>query len=98
MKKKKDFIAVLPEKIDSKNTCVLVCMYDKVTGQYSTPMAFDSVAVAKRWFGFYVNKAELMAEPSDFELYYIADFCSDTGKISCFDKMDFLMKGFAVNE
>lgn len=73
-------------------------MYDKVTGQYSTPMAFDSVAVAKRWFGFYVKKADLMAEPTDFELYYIADFEADTGKINCFDKIEFLMKGAVLDE
>lgn len=80
------------------NKCVLVVMFDKVTGQYSTPMAFDSVAVAKRWFSFYVKKADLMAEPSDFELYYIANFDSETGKIDCFEKMDFLMKGAVFDE
>ena len=80
------------------NKCVLVVMYDKVTGQYSTPMAFDSVAAAKRWFGFYVKKADLMAEPSDFELYYIADFDCECGKIDTWEKMDFLMKGAVLDE
>ncbi len=80
------------------NSCVLVVMYDKVTGQYSTPLAFDSIAVAKRWFTFYIKKADLMAEPSDFELYLIANFSADTGKIECLDKMDFLMKGAVADE
>ncbi len=80
------------------NSCVLVVMYDKVTGQYSTPLAFDSIAVAKRWFMFYIKKADLMAEPSDFELYLIANFSTDTGKIECLDKMDFLMKGAVLDE
>ena len=80
------------------NACVLVIMYDKITSQYSTPMAFDTVEAAKRWFKFYLNKADLMAEPSDFELYLIAKYCSDTGKIDCLDKMDFLMKGAVTDE
>lgn len=81
-----------------KNTCVLVAMYDKVTGQYSTPMAFDNVDCAKRWFTFYLKKADLMAEPSDFELYYIANYSADYGDIVLLDKKEFLMKGYVLEE
>lgn len=81
-----------------KNSCVLVAMYDKVTGQYSTPMAFDNVDCAKRWFTFYLKKADLMAEPTDFELYYLGEYKCYNGKIECPDKMEFLMKGFVDNE
>lgn len=81
-----------------KNSCVLVAMYDKVTGQYSTPMAFDNVDCAKRWFTFYLKKADLMAEPTDFELYYLGMYKCYNGKIECPDNMEFLMKGFGVDE
>ena len=80
---------------ESKKFIVLVAMYDKVVGVYSTPMAFDCVASASRWFSFYLQKADIMAEPSDFELYLLGYYNVDNASIDLKDKPEFIMKGVA---
>lgn len=85
--------------MEKENNYIVLCaMYDKVTGVYSTPLAFDNVNVAKRWFIHYLKNANLMAEPTDFELYLVGAYSCNSACFSIPQNPEFLMKGGVIDE
>ena len=51
---------------------LLVCIFDKVQGEYAAPVLAANVATAKRWFYKAIKSSGF--EPVDFQLYKVADF------------------------
>lgn len=58
----------------------LYAIYDKVSGQYGSPTPHVNEASARRWFLHCVNVNE-MAEPTDFQLFYLGVFDTSSGKL-----------------
>lgn len=59
----------------------LYSIYDKVAEQYGVPFASLNDATATRSFQFQVSQNQ-MAEPTDFELYQVAQFNTDNGQLT----------------
>lgn len=73
----------------------LYVIYDKVAQQYGAPFVSLNDATATRQFTHQISQ-NLMAEPSDFELYCCGIFSTDTGKIVPQDTLRFLRKGQVI--
>ena len=58
---------------------LLVCVFDKVQGEYSAPIMAANEATAKRWFYKTMRTAEF--DPADFQLYLVGYLDVKTGKI-----------------
>ncbi len=57
--------------------CVKLCVIkDKVSGLYSTPLSFNSIESAKRYFKSLLTSQGLSSE--DYEMYYLADYSPST--------------------
>lgn len=77
---------------------MLFAIYDKVSQTYGTPSPFVNRASAQRWFRQVIKQNEF-AEPTDFELYALANFDAFTGVvIPLGDKPEFVEKGVIVDE
>lgn len=76
---------------------VLCSMYDRVAGTFAAPMAFVNRSCAQRWFRT-VSKQSEFAQPTDFELYAVGEYDTNTGLIKSYDKPDFIEKGVYEDE
>lgn len=66
-------------------------IFDKITGLYSSPILQLKEELMIRLFDRYCKEKEL-AEPTDFELYYIGEFDPNTGVFELVEKQ-FIKKG-----
>lgn len=76
---------------------ILVSMYDRVAGTFAAPMAFVNRPCAQRWFRS-VSKQSEYAMPTDFELYAVGEYDTNTGLIVSFDMPEFIEKGVDNDE
>lgn len=74
----------------------LYVIFDKVAGVYSVPFASLSDATAIRQFEHQIV-ANLMAEPTDFELYSVGSFDVSSGVITS-TSLRFVSRGSVSNE
>lgn len=70
----------------------LYVIYDKVSEQYSAPFTSLNDATAVRHFNS-VTRGNSMAEPSDFELYGVGIFNTDSASFALSSKLRFITKG-----
>lgn len=68
----------------------LVVVYDKIANTYSSPLAFNSLNEATRWFKVQIGKT---ARPTDYDLYFVGGFDENTGKLLDCGKCEFLTSG-----
>lgn len=71
------------KKIKAEIECgqsVKICVIkDKVSGLYSTPLSFNSIESAKRYFKSLLSSQGLSSD--EYEMYYLADFSPSTAII-----------------
>lgn len=70
---------------------------------FGAPQLFLNEEIAKRDFGYRINLEDspMQYKPSDYELYRIGDYETDTGRMQPLDVPVFLINGmsvFGVNE
>lgn len=75
--------------------CLFV-VYDRVAGTYAAPVPFINTACAQRWFRSSGVSSDY-ADPTDFELYQIGEYDTNSGVVTAFDKPVFVEKG-VINE
>lgn len=68
----------------------LVVVYDKIANTYSSPLAFNSLNEATRWFKVQIGKT---ARPTDYDLYFVGGFDENTGKLLDCGKFEYLTSG-----
>ena len=68
------------KKIKAEIECgqsVKICVIkDKVSGLFSTPLSFNSIESAKRYFKSLLTSQGISSD--DYEMYYLADFSPST--------------------
>lgn len=75
----------------------LYTIYDKVAEQYGVPFASLNDAVAVRHFNKTVSM-NMMAEPTDFELYGLGCFDTNSGQFSDLSfNLRFIVKGKVIS-
>lgn len=68
-------------------------MRDKLSG-YTTPIPFTKKEIAMRYFKEQVkNTITVKTTPSDFEMYKVGEFDSDTGKVTMLENYELVAKG-----
>ncbi|QCS36652.1 nonstructural protein [Capybara microvirus Cap3_SP_562] len=74
---------------------VIVVILDKLAADYSSPLFFNNVECAKRYF--FGLKAQAGSNFTDFELYLIANYDTSKGIFEdCCQEL--LLKGNAIDE
>lgn len=68
----------------------LVVVFDKISNTYSSPLAFNSLNEATRWFKVQIGKS---ARPTDYDLYFVGEFDENTGKLLDCGKCEYLTSG-----
>lgn len=71
------------------------CIYDKVAGLYALPFANVNEACAIRQFKSILSQGEY--EPTDFDLFFVGSFDSNTGKFVAVDLPKFICHGGIAN-
>lgn len=71
-------------------------IYDKVSGLYSEPFVSLNDATATRSFNQRI-KANPLAEPTDFELYSLGVYSSESGQIVPSSPVRFICKGMVIS-
>lgn len=74
----------------------LYVVYDKIAQQYGSPFLSLNDATAVRQFNHQIAQ-NLMAEPSDFELYQCGLFSVESGLIVPQNPLRFILKGGVVS-
>lgn len=72
------------------NDCILVVIFDKVSGLYTTPIAFTNINCAVRYFKNQMSKND---NPTDYELWQCGVFDCETGVVVSFDKLELVCRG-----
>jgi hypothetical protein len=80
--------------------CELYVIFDRISHKYSSPLPFQNSELAVRYFdSLLANCDNIRIKPSDYELYYIGVYNTETAELSIIDTgTNFVKSGEDVME